>query len=99
MKEVSLAATEGQTPQPTPPRGGRINLFGGPGGGDFSSSAPSLSAAWAAPWTPSPPCTPWPPGQSPWDSAAPEVAGLRRRGLEPVLVNRDSPLPTVIRWS
>ena len=29
MKEVSLAATEGQTPQPTPPRGGRINLFGG----------------------------------------------------------------------
>lgn len=92
MKEVSLAATEGQTPQPTPPRGGRINLFGGlvvvillvgalfvSGLGGALDSVPSLHTLAA--------------GTVSLDSAAPEVAACGEGAWSLLLVNRDSPLP------
>lgn len=92
MKEVSLAATEGQTPQPTPPRGGRINLFGGlvvvillvgalfvSGLGGALDSVPSLHTLAA--------------GTVSLDSAAPEAAACGEGAWSLLLVNRDSPLP------
>ena len=92
MKEVSLAATEGQTPQPTPPRGGRINLFGGlvvvillvgalfvSGLGGALVSVPSLHTLAA--------------GTVSLDSAAPEAAACGEGAWSLLLVNRDSPLP------
>lgn len=91
MKEVSLAATEGQTPQPTPPRGGRINLFGGlvvvillvgalfvSGLGGALDSVPSLHTLAA--------------GTVSLDSAAPEAAACGEGAWSLLLVNRDSPL-------
>ena len=92
MKEVSLAATEGQTPQPTPPRGGRINLIGGlvvvillvgavfvSGLGGALDSVPSLHTLAA--------------GTVSLDSAAPEAAACGEGAWSLLLVNRDSPLP------
>lgn len=92
MKEVSLAATEGQTPQPNPPRGGRINLFGGlvvvillvgalfvSGLGGALDSVPSLHTLAA--------------GTVSLDSAAPEAAACGEGAWSLLLVNRDSPLP------
>ena len=92
MKEVSLAATEGQTPQPTPPRGGRINLFGGlvvvillvgalfvSGLGGALDVVPSLHTLAA--------------GTVSLDSAAPEAAACGEGAWSLLLVNRDSPLP------
>ena len=92
MKEVSLAATEGQTPPPTPPRGGRINLFGGlvvvillvgalfvSGLGGALDSVPSLHTLAA--------------GTVSLDSAAPEAAACGEGAWSLLLVNRDSPLP------
>ena len=92
MKEVSLAATEGQTPQPSPPRGGRINLFGGlvvvillvgalfvSGLGGALDSVPSLHTLAA--------------GTVSLDSAAPEAAACGEGAWSLLLVNRDSPLP------
>ena len=92
MKEVSLAATEGQTPQPTPPRGGRINMFGGlvvvillvgalfvSGLGGALDSVPSLHTLAA--------------GTVSLDSAAPEAAACGEGAWSLLLVNRDSPLP------
>ena len=92
MKEVSLAATEGQTPQPSPPRGGRITLFGGlvvvillvgalfvSGLGGALDSVPSLHTLAA--------------GTVSLDSAAPEAAACGEGAWSLLLVNRDSPLP------
>ena len=92
MKEVSLAATEGQSPQPSPPRGGRIKLFGGlvvvillvgalfvSGLGGALDSVPSLHTLAA--------------GTVSLDSAAPEAAACGEGAWSLLLVNRDSPLP------
>lgn len=91
MKEVSLAATEGQTPQPTPP-GGRINLFGGlvvvillvgalfvSGLGGALDSVPSLHTLAARDSLP---------GQR-----RPGGRRLRRRGLEPAAGEPGLPSP------